>query len=62
MLINLITDSEVQRPGFEAIYSAVPKSKGRQAYESLVFIHPHVFIPALLIVFVFFQFSNVAPR
>lgn len=54
MLINLITDSEVQRPGFSAMYLAVPKSKGRRAYESLVFIHPHVFIPALLIVFFFF--------
>lgn len=26
MLINLITDSHVQRPGFEAVYKAVPKT------------------------------------
>lgn len=58
MLINLITDSEVQRPGFSAMYLAIPKSKGRRAYESLVFIHPHVFIPALLIVF-FSSFFSV---
>ncbi|XP_061144671.1 suppressor of tumorigenicity 14 protein homolog isoform X1 [Syngnathus typhle] len=27
MLINLITDSEVQRPGFKALYKAIPKSE-----------------------------------
>nr|XP_057941514.1 suppressor of tumorigenicity 14 protein homolog [Doryrhamphus excisus]XP_057941515.1 suppressor of tumorigenicity 14 protein homolog [Doryrhamphus excisus]XP_057941516.1 suppressor of tumorigenicity 14 protein homolog [Doryrhamphus excisus] len=27
MLINLITDSEVQRPGFRAVYKAIPKSE-----------------------------------
>lgn len=26
MLINLITDTEVQRPGFKAVYKAIPKS------------------------------------
>ncbi|XP_044063592.1 suppressor of tumorigenicity 14 protein [Siniperca chuatsi] len=29
MLINLITDSDVQRPGFEAKYSSIPISKGK---------------------------------
>lgn len=29
MLINMITDSEVLRPGFEANYSAIPISKGQ---------------------------------
>lgn len=28
MLINLITDSHVQRPGFQAKYMAIPMSKG----------------------------------
>ncbi|XP_028280158.1 suppressor of tumorigenicity 14 protein [Parambassis ranga] len=27
MLINLITDSDVQRPGFEAVYKAIPKAQ-----------------------------------
>lgn len=30
MLINFITDSVVQRPGFEAEYKSIPRSKGKE--------------------------------
>ncbi|XP_041649005.1 suppressor of tumorigenicity 14 protein homolog [Cheilinus undulatus] len=55
MLINLITDSEVQRPGFSANYKAIPKSKvktcgGELSKSQGVFtspLHPSFYPPAV---------------
>ncbi|XP_059194448.1 suppressor of tumorigenicity 14 protein homolog [Centropristis striata] len=55
MLINLITDTEVQRPGFQAVYKAIPKSKvktcgGVLTADHGVFtspLHPSFYPPAV---------------
>ncbi|XP_054636933.1 suppressor of tumorigenicity 14 protein homolog [Dunckerocampus dactyliophorus] len=55
MLINLITDSEVQRPGFQAVYKAIPKSEvktcgGILSASTGVFtspLHPSFYPPAV---------------
>ncbi|XP_070767467.1 suppressor of tumorigenicity 14 protein homolog [Enoplosus armatus] len=55
MLINLITDTDVQRPGFEAKYKAIPISKGKTCGGVLseskgVFnspLHPSFYPPAV---------------
>lgn len=55
MLINLITDSDVQRPGFEAKYKALPRSKvktcgGLLSDKQGVFtspLHPSFYPPAM---------------
>ncbi|XP_068425211.1 suppressor of tumorigenicity 14 protein homolog [Clinocottus analis] len=55
MLINLITDSEVQRPGFDAEYKSIPKSKvktcgGDLSEKEGVFtspLHPSFYPPAV---------------
>uniref|UniRef100_A0A3Q3VWP1 Uncharacterized protein n=1 Tax=Mola mola TaxID=94237 RepID=A0A3Q3VWP1_MOLML len=45
MLINLITDSAVQRPGFEAKYKAVPKSQSKGVITSP--FHPSFYPPSV---------------
>lgn len=70
MLINFITDSEVQQPGFLARYLAIPKSKGNpdermkvwfvlptRLYSSAAYLYFYFYL--FFIVF-FFQLSNVA--
>lgn len=59
MLINLITDSEVQRPGFSATYMAIPKSKGNPDERMKAWLDPptRLYSCAAHLFFVLFFFS-----